>query len=148
MCWSKSLGKHTASWDYPRAGRLGNDFMGLTAFGTQWQPTKVQYVLTLICKSRIVSITKTRALLQTTFLNPYCRLSLVTTKTVGSYTEYTDHQCVNTWSTLFTSSNNCLKNTWWTVYWKTSPYCRYDNQNRALTEFCVKRAERIKIESS
>lgn len=34
-------------------------------------------------------------------------------------------RCANTWSTLSTNSNICLKNTWWIAFLKTSPFCRW-----------------------
>lgn len=34
------------------------------------------------------------------------------------------HPCVNIWSTSSTNSNTFQRNTWWTVYWRTSPFCR------------------------
>ena len=52
------------------------------------------------------------------------RLSLVIMKTIGLSTKFTDHQCVITWSILFTSWSSYLRSIWWTVYWKTSPYYR------------------------
>ena len=52
------------------------------------------------------------------------RLSLAITKTIVLSTKFTDHQCVITWSILFTSWSSYLRSIWWTVYWKTSPYYR------------------------
>ena len=52
------------------------------------------------------------------------RLSLVIMKTIGLSTKFTDHQCVITWSILFTSWSSYLRSIWWTVYSKTSPYYR------------------------
>ena len=52
------------------------------------------------------------------------RLSLAIMKTIGLSTKFTDHQCVITWSILFTSWSSYLRSIWWTVYWKTSPYYR------------------------
>lgn len=34
-------------------------------------------------------------------------------------------RCANTWSTLSTNSNICLKNTWWIAFSKTSQFCRW-----------------------
>lgn len=52
------------------------------------------------------------------------RLSLAITKTIVLSTKFTDHQCVITWSILFTSWSSYLRSIWWTVYSKTSPYYR------------------------
>ena len=54
-------------------------------------------------------------------------------RTVGSFTNSTDPQCVNIWSTLSWNSNTCQKLTWRTASWKTSQFFRWDSfDNRDL----------------
>ena len=62
------------------------------------------------------------------------RRSMQDSRTVGSFTNSTDPQCVNTWSTLSWNSNTCRKLTWRTACWKTSQFFRWDNfDNRDLS---------------
>lgn len=42
----------------------------------------------------------------------------------GMCTVSTDLQCASTWSASSIGWNTSLRNTWWTVYWKTSPSYR------------------------
>ena len=61
------------------------------------------------------------------------RRSMQDLRTVGSFTNSTDPQCVNIWSTLSWNSNTCQKLTWRTASWKTSQFFRWDNfDNRDL----------------
>jgi hypothetical protein len=81
-------------------------------------------------------------------------------KMVVLCTEYTDLQCVNIWSILYTNSNNFRRNTWWTVCWKTLPFYRWvldivtekRYTERKLTldnlNFCVTRSTRHAKSSS
>jgi len=53
------------------------------------------------------------------------RRNIVISKTVATCTGFTDLRCASTWSTSFSSWNNCRRSTWWTACSKTLPSCRF-----------------------
>ncbi len=66
---------------------------------------------------------ETQSFISTLILNLSClccRQSTLAWREESVSTGSTALLCANTWSTLSTNSNTCLKNTWWTVFLKTS----------------------------
>lgn len=53
------------------------------------------------------------------------RQSMPAWKEENAFIGSTALRCANTWSTLSTNSNICLKNTWWIAFLKTSLFCRW-----------------------
>lgn len=81
-------------------------------------------------------------LLPDIFLDSLClvsrlsvRRSMRAMRTAATCSESTARRCVNTWLTSSTSSSTCRRSTWWTAYWRTSPFYRYlqESATRNLT---------------